>query len=90
MQDLDCTVKVPVPGGHVGITGMHVEVALGFAEGHSRQFAGLGIGDKPVGSRFAPQAIVTQALAALERVLRTLLHEVVERLVVVLEVWNLR
>ena len=38
----------------------------------------------------APQAVVTQALAALERVLRTLLDEVVERLVVVLEVWNLR
>ena len=38
----------------------------------------------------APQAVVTQALAALERVLRTLLDEVVERLVVELEVWNLR
>ena len=80
---------MPVTGSHIGIASVQVEVALRLVETHGRQAASLGVSQKAVAARLIAQACVAQALAALLRVLRTLLNKVVEWLVVVLEVGDL-
>ncbi|MNN74516.1 hypothetical protein D3C81_1907250 [compost metagenome] len=69
---------------------MHVQVALGFVEAHRRQLARFGIGEEFVAARLIAQASVAQAFIALVGVLRALLLEVVERLMVILEVGDFR
>ncbi len=73
----------------VRIAGMHVQVALGLVEGHGRQLARCGIGQEFVGTRRFVDAGVAQVTRPVCRAWSKA-FEVVERLMMVLEVWTRR
>lgn len=77
---------MPVARGDIRVPGMHVEVALRLVKAHGREFSGQRIGKKKVRGGVIAKPSVSQAPGALDGVMRALLPEVVEGLVVVLKV----
>src|SRR5476649_3031235 len=87
LDSLDYVGEMPVTRFDIGVTRMHVQIALWLVESHSRQPPCVNIRNEFVGRRIVAQTGVAQVLRPSLRA-RSKAAEIIERLMVILEIGN--